>query len=118
MVAAPAVAHDVGVPRLLVAWSRPYHLAPEEASRWVRGEAGALLSHAATRSAELRRLHSASPRHGCDWDWLLELDVGGPIGTFVEDGICAEWLGDLRLLGMRPQVMVVGETVALERHRT
>jgi hypothetical protein len=117
MVPARSRTHDVGVPRLLVVWSRPSHLSAEEASRWVRHEVGALLGHAATRSADLHRLESASPRHGCEWHWLLELDVGAPAGEFVDAGVCAEWLGDLRLLGMRPQVILVGDAVALEPSR-
>ena len=114
MVRAPAAAHDAHVSRLLIVWSRPHHLTAEEASQWVRGEIGALLGDAGTRSGELRRLERASPRHGCDWHWLLDLDVAAPASEFVDEGVCAEWLGDLRLLGMRPQVMVVGDAVARE----
>jgi hypothetical protein len=114
MVRAAAAAHDAHVPHLLIVWSRPHHLTAQEASRWVRGEVGALLGDAGTTSGELRRLQSASPRHGCDWHWLLDLDVAAPASEFVDEGVCAEWLGDLRLLGMRPQVMVVGDVVARE----
>jgi len=111
-------AHAAHVPRLLFVWSRPYHLTAEEASRWVRGEVGPLLGDARTRSGELRRLQSASPRHGCDWHWLLDLDVAAPASEYVDEGVGAEWLGDLRLLGMRPQVMVVGDAVAREGKRS
>ena len=112
MVRAVSAAHDAHVPRLLIVWSRPYHLTAEEATGWVRGAVGALLEADATRSGEQRRLESASPRHGCDWHWLLDLDVAAPASEFVDKGAGAEWLGDLRLLGMRPQVMVVGDAVA------
>jgi hypothetical protein len=115
MVQAAAVAHAVHVPRLLIVWSRPHHLTREETSRWVHGEVGTLLDGAGTRSGELRRLESASPRHGCDWHWLLDLDVAAPASTFVDEGAGAQWLADLRLLGMRPQVMVVGDAVTCER---
>ena len=115
MVRAPAAAHDAHVPRLLIVWSRPHHLTAEEASRWVRGEVGALTRRRRNkvRGAEAA-CSSASPRHGCDWHWLLDLDVAAPASEFVDEGVCAEWLGDLRLLGMRPQVMVVGDAVARE----
>ena len=114
MVRAVTAAHASHVPRLLIVWSRPHHLTAEEDSRWVRDEVGALLGDARARSGELTRLQSASPRHGCDWHWLLDLDVAPPASEFVDEGVCAEWLGDLRLLGMRPQVMVVGDAVARE----
>jgi hypothetical protein len=112
MVRGPAAAHDGHVPRVLIVWSRPHHLTAEEASRWVAGEVRALLRADATRSGELRRLECASARHRCDWHWLLELDVAGPANEYVDEGACAEWLADLRLLGMHPQVMLVGDPVA------
>ena len=102
------------MPRLLVLWSRPPHLTVEEAERWARGELRALLAGDAVRSAALTRLESASPRHGCDWDWLLELEIAVPVRECVDSGVFAAWLGDLRLLGMRPAVAVVADRVALE----
>jgi hypothetical protein len=112
MVPAPGAAHDGRVPRLLVMWSRANHLAAEETERWARAEVRALLADPGIRSAALTRLASASDRHGGDWDWLLELDVAAP--DCLERGPAAEWLGDLRLLGMKPAVMVVARGVDLE----
>jgi hypothetical protein len=63
-------------------------------------------------SAKLVRLERPSPRHGGEWDWLLELEVVA--ADCVDHGACAEWLGDLRLLGMRPAVMLVAGGIALE----
>jgi hypothetical protein len=114
MVSVGATAHDAGVSRLLVLWSRPVHLNAEEADRWVRAEVRALLAAEAVRSVELTRLESASPRHAADWQWMLELEVTGPVRECVERGPCAEWLGDLRLLGMRPAVVVAAGPIALE----
>jgi hypothetical protein len=105
--------HDGTVPRLLVLWSRPRHVTSEEAERWARAEIGALLRSDDVRSAELTRLESASARHGADWSWLLELEVAGPVPRFVTDGPCADWLGDMRLLGMQPRVMVAADSVEL-----
>ena len=107
-------AHDGAVPRLLVLWSRPRHLTSDVAERWARGEIRALLGDDGIRSAELTRLQSASPRHGCDWSWLLEVEVAGPVRECVERGRCAEWLADLRMLGMRPAVIVVAEGLGLD----
>ncbi len=114
MVAARPAAHDARVPRLLVLWSRPHHLGAEEAERWVRAEVRALLAGDAVRSVELTRLEGASPRHGCDWHWLLEVEVTGSVRDCVESGPCAEWLDDLRLLGMRPAVVVATDAIGLE----
>jgi hypothetical protein len=113
MVAAPLRAHDVDVPRVLVLWSQPQHLSAEEAERWARDEVRALWAADAIRSMQLTRLGSASPRHGNEWSWLLELEVTGHVRECVERGPCAEWLGDLRLLGMRPTVVVAAEPIPL-----
>jgi hypothetical protein len=102
-----------GVPRVLVLWSRPHHLSTEEAEQWARSEVRALLADRAIRSAQLARLESASPRHACDWNWILELDVADPVRDCVDRGACAEWLGDLRLLGMRPVVVLAGAGINL-----
>jgi hypothetical protein len=114
MVTVRSTAHDGGVPRLIVLWARPRHRTAEEAERWARAEVRALLAVDAVRSASLTQLESASARHGSDWDWLLELDIALPARDCVDRGPCAEWLGDLRLLGMRPAVMLAGDGVAVE----
>jgi hypothetical protein len=114
MVAARSGRQAGGMPRLLVLWSRPAHLSAAEAERWARGEIRALLADDGVRSAELTRLENASPRHESDWKWLLELQVAGSAGECLERGPCAAWLGDLRLLGMRPTVIVAGDEVGLE----
>jgi hypothetical protein len=114
MVAAVPRAHHDGVSRILVLWSRPQHLSADEAERWARTELRQVLAADSVRSAELRRLEPASPRYGGDRRWLLELEVAGPARECVENGACAEWLGDMRLLGMRAEVVVADETVDLQ----
>ena len=106
--------HDGAVPRLLVLWSRPRHVTSEEAERWARAEIRALLGAEDVESARLTRIESASVRHGADWSWLLELEVAGPTSQFVKRRPCADWLGDMRLLGMQPRVMVAAGTVDLD----
>lgn len=74
-----------------------------------REEVGRLLAIEGVRCAELTRLRDASPRYGRDWDWMLELHLtaGTDAHQCVDHhGACREWLGDLRLLGMRPSVLV------------
>jgi hypothetical protein len=107
-------ADDARVPRLLVLWTRPSHLTDEEADGWAREEVRALLADDAVTSAELTRLEKVSPRHGGERGWLLALEVAVPAAEFVEHGRCAEWLGDLRLLGMRPAVMLADDPVELD----
>jgi hypothetical protein len=114
MVRGQPAPHDGGMPRLLVLWSRPRHVTSEEAERWARAEIRSLLRADEVRSAELTRLESASARHGAEWSWLLELEVAGPATQFVKRRPCAEWLGDMRLLGMQPRVMVAAESVDLD----
>jgi hypothetical protein len=109
--------HDGAVPRLLVLWSRPRHVSSEEAERWARAEILQLLRADDVRSAQLTRIASASVRHGSEWSWLLELEVADPVDQFVKRRPCADWLGDMRLLGMQPRVMVAAESVDLDPRR-
>jgi hypothetical protein len=48
---------------------------------------------------------SATARHRRPWDWVCELDLRDSAvgGALVEHPACAEWLLDLRLLGMPPR---------------
>ena len=114
MVVAPPRTHHDGVPRVLVLWSRPDHLSAEEAERWARAELRAVVASDGVRSAKLKRLDPASPRYGGGLHWLLELEVAGPARECVENGRFAEWLGDMRLLGMRPEVVVADHTIDLQ----
>jgi hypothetical protein len=100
--------------RLVVLWARPYHLSAEEADAWVRREAAGLLRLAGVARAELTRL-GASRRHDSDWDWMLELHLreGVDAHECAGEPSFADWLLDLRLLGMRPTVLVVADSTAL-----
>ena len=106
--------HDGAVPRLLVLWTRPRHVSSEEAERWARAEILGLLRADGVQSAQLTRIASASARHGAEWSWLLELEVADPVPEFVKRRPCADWLGDMRLLGMQPRVMLAAEPVDLD----
>ena len=117
MVRGQSASHDGAVPRLLVLWSRPQHVTSEEAERWAQTEILALLRADDVQSAQLTRIESATARHGADWSWLLELEVAGPVTQFVTCRPCADWLGDMRLLGMQPRVMVAADSVDLDPRR-
>jgi hypothetical protein len=114
MVAARRAYHDALVARLLILWNRPSHLTTDDAERWARVEVRGLLAHDGVAGAALTRLESASPRYGRDWDWMVELELTGPVRDCLEHGACAEWLADMRLLGMHPAVVLAGEGVELE----
>jgi hypothetical protein len=108
------------VPRVLVFWSRPHHLTVEEAERWAGAELEALLATSAIEHVRLARLASASARHAhaCDWMLELELRAGTDVAACVESSGWKEWLGDLRLLGMRPVAMVTDGDAPLEGGRS
>jgi hypothetical protein len=101
--------------RLVVLWTRPYHLSPEEADAWTRRETPRLLGLDGVARIELTRLQSASIHDSCPWDWMLEVHLhDGVDGRACADAPAwAEWLGDLRLLGMRPAVVLVDDSTTL-----
>ena len=105
----------VSVTRIMVFWTRPYHLSAEQADSWAREEVGRLLAIDGVRSAELTRLRTASPRHGRDYDWMLELHLAAEADgdEWVEHDECREWLMDMQLLGMRPTVLLAGAGTTL-----
>jgi hypothetical protein len=105
---AAELAQDGRVARLLIFWTQPHHLSAAEAEAWVRGELRNVTDAAGVERAELTRLRSGSDRFGAPHDWMLELYLapGAVPSDYVEARPCAEWLGDLRLLGMRPAVVV------------
>ena len=107
--------HDDAVPRVLVLWNRPHHLSPQEAERWVRGSCAPSRRHDAVRSARLSRLEQASRRHA------RRLAVAARDSQIARVGARArreravrEWLGDLRLLGMKAEVVVAADAIELE----
>lgn len=106
--------HDRAVTRLVILWSRPYHLTAGEAAAWAREEIGRMLTRDAVRRAELTPLRGASDRHPAECRWMLELHLEPGIDgrQFVEAPGCTEWLNELRSLGLHPFVMIAdGETI-------
>jgi hypothetical protein len=103
--------------RLVILWTRPHHLSAEEADTWTCRETARLLDFELVARAELTQLQSASMRHPRPWDWMLELHLHDGVDgrACVDAPACAEWLSDLRLLGMRPAVVLVEGTRTLTR---
>ena len=106
-----------GVARVLMTWNRPYHLADAEAEAWVRAEVRRLAALPDVESVSLTQ-PTATPRHRSPWNWVCELDLrAGAVGAaLLEHPVCAEWLLDLRSLGMHPAVALLEatETVSTE----
>jgi hypothetical protein len=95
--------------RVLVFWARPDHLTRVEADAWVRSEVSELEAAPGVEHARVDEVHSASVQHPAMWNWMLELHVGdhATAARCLHRGPLADWLRDLRLLGMRPTVMLI-----------
>jgi hypothetical protein len=105
--------HHAGwVPRLVILWTRPEHLTREEAEAWVRLEVAGL----GIPDARLAEVEPAALEHPVSWRWMLELELADRRegARRISRGLLADWLRDLRLLGMRPTVMIVGNDAAPE----
>ena len=102
--------------RLIVLIGPPYHLRAAEAEEWLRGEASGVAAVDGVRRAVLSPLASPSLRSGNDeWGWLVEIDceTRDDADRVVRDSAWTDLLGDLRLLGMRPTVAIVGDASEL-----
>jgi hypothetical protein len=97
------------VPRIVVLWTRPDHLTRWEADAWVRTQIAALDAAPEISSARVAELHSATLEHPALWHWILELDVvdEASVARMLRHGPVADWMRDLRLLGMRSTVALV-----------
>ena len=102
-----------GVTRVLMAWNRPHHLSGAEAESWTLTEVRRLRTIPVVERISLTPV--AATHHGRPWDWVCELHLldGADAGDCLKHPACAEWLGDLHLLGMRPKVAVLEATEAV-----
>jgi hypothetical protein len=108
------------VPRLLLLCRHPHHVPHEEAQAWLRRELQAVLDSEALRAATLTRLGPASGQWGSSFDWLVEfqLDAGFGWSALERGGGLRDLMGDLRLLGMAPAVLLADERSAVELRRS
>lgn len=99
------------MPRLVILWTRPEHLEPEEADDWVRSQTVGLRALGA-RATEVQ---SAAFEHPTSWHWMLELEVNDAATAerSLRSGPIADWLRELRQLRMRPKVMLVADRPGL-----
>jgi hypothetical protein len=87
-----------------------------EAEAWARSEARRLLRVDGIRSAELTRLGSASAGYGDEYRWLLEVYLAPDADAreCVEHELWRTWVGELRLLRLRPQVLLAGPGMEID----
>ena len=81
------------------------------AEEWLREEVGKLFTDGAVTQIEVTTPGSASLRWGRRWDYPIAFDLraGSDAGILVDGAACAGLLGDFRLLGMRPSVVVADD---------
>jgi hypothetical protein len=105
------------VSRVLIFWTHPPHMSAAEADAWARAELHKVAGLAEVERAELLRLRTPSERLGRPHDWMLELHLASGVeaADVVATQVCAEWLGDLRLLGMKPAVVAVESSRPLQQ---
>jgi hypothetical protein len=94
--------------------SRPYHLSDQEADGWMRSQAAALRAAEPITGVDLSRLRSAAG--GGHWDWMIEIHCEGVVdaGRVAREEVLRDLVGDLRLLGMHPRLMLADRTSPLE----
>jgi hypothetical protein len=94
---------------VVITGSQPQHLSPAEAHAWLRAEVEGLHALPGVEFVVLTPV-SGSARHPRPWAWMCELHLAADVDAAgcVEHPVCSEWVMDLRLLGMRPAVAVLG----------
>ena len=95
---------------------RPYVLSEEEGARWIREQAAPLARANAVDRVELIRLRTPALHGGADCEWLIEMhfERGEDAARAARDNACRDLVADLRLLGMRPQLVIADGTEPLE----
>jgi hypothetical protein len=97
------------VSRVVITGGQPHHLSSAEADNWMRAQLVSLSQVPGVESIVLTRTQ-ALDSHPRPWAWLCELHLadGADPRACAEHPTCAEWLMDLRLLGLRPTLVVLG----------
>jgi len=97
--------------RILVLWSAVRGVAPGEDVGWARGQAQRVAACPGVAAMALHPVSTAAVRHPQPCSWCLELKLapGHPARDVVRAEPFAEFLGDMRLMGMRPSVLAIEE---------
>ena len=114
MVRGPRTLMLDAVPRIVLTWDRPQHLAREEADRWLREELRACSPSRRSCGSKLVRLDSPLACHPQPFTWLCELhlaedaDVGACLARPpARSGCatCASWACAPRSASPHPMVL-------------
>jgi hypothetical protein len=103
--------------RVLVLFGHPERLCQADTDSWARDASIALVEQlSAVAQADLVALAPLSQSAG-GHDWMLDMRIAGPDGDAhaarAQQRVLRDFLGDLRLLGTRPRLMVADEAVDL-----
>ena len=95
--------------RVLVLWNRVGGLKPGEDESWARAEVAKLEGHDGIAALVLQPVTTAAIRHASPLGWCLEIRLaeGQSASELVRGRPFAEFLDDLRLLGMHPRVLAL-----------
>ena len=101
--------------RLMLFVCRPYSLAAEEARDWMC-ELAAPLATIGAECVELVRLGAPGVHSSSDCEWLIEMRYPRveDAAAAARNGPCSDLVADLRLLGMRPRLVVANTGERLE----
>jgi hypothetical protein len=96
---------------------RPYHLSDQEADGWMRSQAGAIAQVEPVTRVEVSTLRSAGGGSSGSGDWMIEIHCDGAegAGRAARAEALRDLVGDLRLLGMQPRLVLADDTEPLER---
>ena len=94
-------------------WNAGRGIAPGEDESWARSQTDTLRSCRGVAAMALHPVRSAAVLHPEPCSWCLELRLEPEVAPneVMRDRPVAEFLGDLRLLGMRPRVLAIEDDV-------
>jgi hypothetical protein len=94
--------------RLMLFVCRPSALSEADAARWMREQAAQVASVGEIDRVQLTRLESPVWQGGGDGEWLIELHCRRREDAVraARDNACRDLVADLRLLGMRPRLVM------------
>ena len=104
---------------LLILFDRLARMPIGEACDWTRAEARRLVgSMESVEAARLTALAGTGRDHGSH-DWMLELMIPDNVGIddVIQEPALRDFLGDLRLLGARPTVLIASDPLTLRPQR-